>query len=104
MEARTVLPGLGRAVTCEAARSHRPPPLRFVWHHVLPEACGGPTSRGNCVQACDNCHMAAHVLLWYLANGGIPPGTLRPRGPMTWARRGYAAAVAVGTAGKIPRQ
>lgn len=104
MGAQVELPGVGKAATCEAAAYHRPKPLRFVWHHVLPEACGGKTERNNLVALCDSCHYSAHMLLWLLANGGIPPGTGGTRKQYALAMRGYRAATAAGTTGKIPKE
>lgn len=104
MTARTELPGVGKATHCEVAGYHRPRPLRYVFHHILPEACGGKSEPDNLVQTCDTEHYAIHRLLWLLANGGIPRGTGGTRKQRALAERGYQAAVAAGTTGKIPKE
>ena len=97
--------GIGKATRCDLGpKWHRPVSLRFEFHHILPEACGGKSTPGNLVQACPTCHVATHVLLWMLANGGIPKGTGGTRGQYGAAMRGYRAAVAAGTAGRIPNE
>jgi HNH endonuclease len=98
------LPGAGRATSCQLARYHRPLPLRYVWHHILPEACGGRTEPGNLAQVCDSCHYSVHMLLWWLANGGIPAGITGSRAQLLLARRGYTLAQAAGTADRIPKE
>lgn len=103
MTARTELPGAGKASRCEVTIYHRPKPLRFVWHHIVPEAYGGKTEPGNLVQTCDNDHYSVHRIMWLLANGGIPPG-MGSRAQRSLAERGYQAAVAAGTADRIPRE
>lgn len=95
----------GKAARCELGgllhtAAHRP--LRFVWHHILPQACGGQTSSGNLIALCDNCHYSVHELMWQMAH---PPVTARGnRKQAALAARGYDAAVTAGTAGKIPRE
>lgn len=103
MSAVTTLPGAGKATRCELARYHRPVPLRFVWHHILPEACGGLTQTGNLAQVCDSCHYSVHILMWQLAHPG--GSTLKgTRAQAALARQGYDQAVAAGTAAKIPKE
>ena len=104
MTAAEFLPGIGKAASCQLAIIHQPKPLRFVWHHVLPETCGGLTQTGNLASVCDNDHYAVHVLMWYLANGGIPLGVKGTRKQLALARLGYEQAVAAGTAGRIPKE
>jgi hypothetical protein len=94
---------VGKAITCEAAKSHRPEPRRFVWHHVLPQACGGETVPGNLVQLCDTDHYAIHDLMYRLAHN-LPIARPWTRAQMALARRGYDAAVAAGTADRMPRE
>ena len=80
------LPGVGKAGRCQLSRQAGPhPPVRFIWHHILPQACGGKSERANLAELCDNCHMSIHAVLWWLAH----PDT---------------AAQAAGTAGKIPKE
>lgn len=102
MSALTELPGVGKATTCQLAAYHRPVPLRFVWHHVLPEACGGATMAGNLASVCDSCHYSVHILMWQLANGGLTSKGTRTQ--VALAKSGYDQAVALGVAGKIPKE
>ena len=104
MDAHAELPEVGRATTCQLAKVHRPVPLRFIWHHVLPQACGGKTEADNLAQLCDSCHYSVHILMWYVANGGIPAGVKGTRTQRDLAMRGYNLALAAGTAGKIPKE
>jgi hypothetical protein len=99
------LPLLGKATTCTAYGVHRPVPLRFVWHHVLPQVCGGLTVADNLAQVCDSCHYSIHILMWHIGQG-TPVAQLpgRTRGQLTLALRGYQAAVANGTVDKIPKE
>jgi HNH endonuclease len=99
-----MLPGVPKASRCEIARYHRPAPLRFIWHHVLPQACGGKTEPSNLAQLCDNDHYAVHLLMWHLAHGGIPPAVKGTRAQRALAQRGYDAAVAAGTQDQIPKE
>lgn len=102
------VPGLGRASSCAGYTSaHRPRPLRYVWHHVLPQVAGGKTNKANLVSLCDSCHYSVHVLLWRLAraNGDVPGWNRMGTAPQRdYARRGYDAAVAAGTAARIPNE
>jgi hypothetical protein len=75
-----------------------------VWHHILPQACGGRTTAANLVSLCDNCHYAVHIIMWHLANGGIPPDMHPSTKRLALARDGYQQAVAAGTQGKIPKE
>lgn len=96
--------GIGRATECVIAKEHRPKPLRFVWHHVLPIAAGGKTLGPNLVQLCDSCHYTVHILLYALAQGQVlhqNDGTVSQRGV---AKAGYELAKAAGTINLIPRE
>jgi hypothetical protein len=103
----TFIEGMGRATSCLAYSSpHRPTPLRFVWHHVLPQICGGQTVAANVVSLCDSCHYSVHALLWQLkvTNGGplsSRRGTAQQR---AIAQDGYQRAVAAGTTALIPNE
>jgi len=98
----TFAEGVGHATCCQSGSFHRPKPLRFVWHHILPQVCGGKTEPANLVALCDNCHYSVHILLWQLGQGtGSVTGT---RAQTRIATQGYAAAVAAGTTGKIPKE
>jgi hypothetical protein len=85
-------------------RYHYPRPMRFVWHHILPQACGGKSTKTNLIAVCDNCHYATHILMWYLANGGIPVTVKYSRAQLRLAQQGYQAAVAAGTVSKMPKE
>jgi HNH endonuclease len=77
--------------------------LRFVWHHILPQAAGGKTETSNLAELCDNCHYSVHVVLWALARGQSPPKEATTD-QFTLANTGYQLAVQAGTVGKIPRE
>jgi hypothetical protein len=99
------LPEVGHAASCQLGKQGRSHiALRFVWHHVLPQACGGKTTADNLASLCDNCHYAVHILMWYLANGGIPVTVKGTKVQLALANTGYAQAVAAGTAGKMPKE
>jgi hypothetical protein len=106
MDGLTFLPGVGTATTCVAEKSHRPKPLRFVWHHILPRTCGGLTTSGNLASVCDNCHYGIHVLLYELAQNGklTDHWHMGGTGRYQIALSGYQAAIAAGTAGQIPNE
>jgi hypothetical protein len=97
------LPGLGRAVKCEASTYHSPTPLRFVWHHVQPHEAGGLTVAANLVQLCDSCHYSVHRLMWQLAQGQAPQAAPR-RAQLLLATKGYTLALNAGTVDKIPNE
>jgi hypothetical protein len=77
--------------------------LRFVWHHILPQVCGGKSVTSNLAELCDNCHYAVHAMMWDMAHGAKPSehGT---DGQFNLAATGYQLAVKAGTAGKIPKE
>jgi hypothetical protein len=103
MGAREFLPEVGKASSCAVAKYHAPRVLRFVWHHIQPEGCGGASTAANLIPVCDSCHYSIHILLWQVANGGVTAE--RPnRGQLLVAERGYALCVAAGTAGRIPKE
>lgn len=104
------LPGFGPATTCVAYKQHRPKAMRFVWHHVLPQACGGESTPENVISLCDNCHYAIHHLMYALRTvkgdthkiiGWEHAGTREER---HYAGVGYQRAVAAGTVDKIPNE
>src|SRR3954462_8734879 len=102
------LKSVGVASYCQCCVEHRPKPLRFVWHHILPVVCGGRSTNVNLVMACDNCHFTMHALMTALKNSG---GTLRYPlaryiGTLRYehALQGYTAAVNLGTVDKIPNE
>jgi hypothetical protein len=80
----------------------------------MPAAAGGETVTGNLIALCDNCHYAIHRMMYAmrLRFQGIPltpeqRGYLDnpPRlGQLGFARQGFDACVAAGTAGKIPNE
>lgn len=100
-----------RASACAGYHSpHRPRPLRFVWHHILPQTCGGRTTKQNLVSLCDNCHITVHSILWLIAqHQGLTANIIRYQHIGTeeqreLAERGYQAAVALGTVARIPNE
>jgi hypothetical protein len=100
----TVLAGVGKAAGCQLAKAAGPHPARrWVWHHILPQACGGRTVKANLASLCDSCHYAVHSLMWELA-WGITPGPAYTPEQMALARQGYQAAVDAGTVAKMPKE
>lgn len=96
------LPGMGKASTCQvcAPAAHRPVPLRFVWHHVMPLEAGGQTVPSNLIEICDSCHYTIHRLMWYMAHGTPLPKVRQAQ--LAFARQGYEACAAAGTVSQIP--
>jgi hypothetical protein len=103
MEAMATLPGIGRAVRCDASGSHSPAPLRFVWHHIQPHEAGGETVATNLVEVCDSCHYTIHRLLWHLAKGE-PVGLVPRQTQLTLATLGFNKCMAAGTVARIPNE
>lgn len=116
MSAVLYVPGLGHATSCAISERHAPRPVRYVWHHVLPQACGGTTDLANLAELCDNCHYTVHELMTLLL-AKFGPGntsgildvaplaaTLRVglQGHKMLAANGYLTAVHLGTAAHIP--
>ena len=107
MEAAVFLPRMGTARECVISTAHNPIPLRFVWHHIMPKACGGKTTKSNLVSLCDSCHYAIHALLWDLkTHEGLftIASPVRNRHRMAFAYLGYDAAKAAGTLDKITNE
>jgi hypothetical protein len=105
--ALTELPVVGKAVRCQlSATTGSHPARRFVWHHILPQACGGKTEPANLASLCDNDHYAVHDLMWRLAQGAAPAGIPKPwtRAQLALALQGYRAAVAAGTVSRMPKE
>lgn len=107
--ALTFVVGLGRATHCAGYLGpHRPTPQRYVWHHILPQACGGLTRPINLVPLCDSCHYATHALLTTLATLHTDDVKVLGRRGTPFTRdlavRGYQAAVVQGTADRIPNE
>jgi hypothetical protein len=99
------LGSFGRATTCTCIKRHSPTPLRYVWHHILPQVCGGKTEASNLVSLCDTAHYAIHALLYAhrLYGPTLPPAFRKAnRRHRKIAAAGYAAAVAAGTVDLIP--
>lgn len=102
MDSHEYLEAVGRASQCVAAHTHSPRPLRFVWHHILPQACGGLTTTDNLAELCDSCHYSIHILMYSLSQGhALHSGGKIQR---DLAHQGYAAAVAAGTAELMPKE
>jgi hypothetical protein len=99
--------GIGHATHCQLFARHSPQPLRYVWHHILPQACGGLTKTSNLASLCDSCHYAVHALLYDLRKHdgklvSFPRFENTPRGRL--ARQGYEQAKTLGTVDKIPAE
>lgn len=98
---------LGDATHCTAVKTHAPVPLRYVWHHVLPEAAGGKTNHDNCIPICDNCHYGVHALMYDMAqHDGHLSMHLHEAGTPRYriARQGYEAAKAADVLDRIPNE
>lgn len=107
MEAAVYLTSVGKATQCVVSPAHNPMPLRFVWHHILPLACGGKSTRDNLVSLCDSCHYAVHALLWDLKiHDGVftIASPMRNRHRAAFAYLGYDAAKAAGTLNQIANE
>ena len=94
-----------KATTCDAYGTHRPHPGRFVWHHIQPQVCGGPTQADNLVQCCDNCHFIIHIIMWLMV---FDPTTVTARRfsktHLRYAKLGYDRAKAAGLELKMPKE
>ena len=77
--------------------------LRFVWHHILPQVCGGKAVQSNLAELCDNCHYAVHNVMYALSRGATP-SKAATADQFTLAQTGYQLAVKAGTQGKIPKE
>ena len=102
-----MLPGFGKATNCQLYKLHRPAPLRFIWHHILPQTCGGQSVQDNLSQLCDSCHYAVHAMLYDLKvhQGAFISFSKYQKTPRAvLAYQGYEAAVAAGTVDKIPQE
>lgn len=107
MDAGTLVAGRGKASYCQVADYHQPVPIRFVWHHILPLACGGRSTNDNLVQCCDSCHFAIHRLMSDLLAGNGSFVEFKRFANSTraiWALTGYKLAVAAGTQANLPRE
>ena len=107
MSAVIFLPGVGPATHCEIPGAHSPIPLRFVWHHVYPHECGGPTTPENLAPVCDGCHYGIHALMWQMAQNGGNLTTLKRFAATARAKvaaTGYQQALAAGTVNLIPNE
>jgi hypothetical protein len=101
--AETFLTAVGKATSCAVSATHRAPgTLVYVWHHVQPKGCGGPTTAANLVSLCDNCHRSTHVLLYDLKLGRAFTSGRGMAKQKALALRGYAECQRAGTVDKIP--
>jgi len=105
LDAHEFIAGIGKASGCKVSASHRPAPLRFVWHHILPQGCGGQSTTDNLVSLCDSCHYAVHALMYQCKlNGKVTPDSRNNKVRVALAIQGYMLAVAAGTVAKIPNE
>lgn len=95
-----------KADHCEVSVTHRLPMVsRWVNHHIQPEAAGGLTVAENRLQACDNCHMTIHKILFYMAkHQGAYPAGIGNKTQRYFAKRGYDMCVLAGTISVIPNE
>jgi Cys-tRNA synthase (O-phospho-L-seryl-tRNA:Cys-tRNA synthase) len=103
MSGLTFLEGIGHADHCQVSVTHRPRTYRYIWHHILPQVCGGKTESPNLVSLDDSCHYTIHILMWNMANNVLLPPHVN-RQQLDLAMRGYQEAIAAGTAGRIPKE
>ena len=97
--------GIGKAPSCVVSSAHRPSPMRYVWHHILPQVCGGLSRPENLASLCDSCHYAVHALLYQCKmHGDITPDPINNTKRIALARKGYQLAVAAGTVAAIPNE
>lgn len=99
---------------CDASGTHNPTPLRFVWHHIMPQQAGGQTVAANLVELCDSCHYSIHRMMWVyrlIALGQPVTDAQRAiitkpprRAQLELAARGYEACRIAGTIGQIPNE
>ena len=103
VEAHTELAGV-RATRCQFGdQEHQHTALRFVWHHILPQVCGGKTEKSNLAELCDNCHYAVHNVMYALSRGAAPAKAATQEQFML-AQTGYQLAVQAGTQNLIPKE
>lgn len=105
MDVYQELTGFGTATTCIILPpgSHRPVPLRFVWHHIQPHEAGGLTEASNLIQCCDGCHYSIHRIMWQLARD-LPLAAPANQKQLGYARAGYLACRTAGTVDRIPNE
>ena len=60
---------------CLCVAEHRPAPLEYEHHHILPAEHGGPTTPANLVWICPTTHTNTHEILRELIHRG---------GHLTW--------------------
>jgi hypothetical protein len=107
-------PAAGRAAECWGYGHHQPTPARFVWHHLLPEALGGPSDKPNLIPVCDTCHYCIHELLYMLRLSGGDPACWRITAGRSarhgtglqrnYAWRGWQLCLAAGMQDRIPNE
>lgn len=49
--------------TCACVPEHRPQPMSMEYHHIWPQAMGGPTDPRNLIWICPTTHTNAHEIL-----------------------------------------
>jgi hypothetical protein len=84
---------------CEVHRSHWPPVLETVVHHIRPTSAGGGDVAENRVKVCDTGHRNIHAYLRALARGRPTPKATRRERQL--ATLGFLAWVEAGKPGRI---
>lgn len=103
MSALLEVPGLGKATSCVISKRHSPVPTRYVWHHILPQVCGGKTTPENLVSLCDNCHYSIHALMYEMSQSWtLFKGSNKKQ--LALATQGYHEAALAGTANLLPNE
>lgn len=107
LSAGVFIVGVGKASMCECSDYHSPVPLRFVWHHILPLACGGRSTADNLIQVCDSCHYAIHRMMSdMVANNGelVEFKRFARTKRAAVAEQGYLLAKVMGTLTDMPKE
>ncbi len=90
------------AEVCDCVTEHRPTPMVYERHHILPLAWGGPDVPENVVTVCPTTHRGVHELLeWIVDHQTWPPRPVWSRYPR-FVRE--LARQAVEQHGQIPQQ
>jgi len=88
---------------CQLHKTHQPPALISVKHHVQPQGMGGPDVPENWAYVCDTGHRNVHTLLGPMCNVKSPayglPARQGTRSERALALRGFEAWVAAGRPG-----
>jgi hypothetical protein len=88
---------------CYLTKNHTPVIPRVIWHHQVPQACGGKTNLTNCIPICDNHHFRLHSGMWSKANSLALPYRFTEL-ELKSIDFGVQGAIALGTLDKMPKE